>query len=272
MSSYKPKLYRSQEGCCICKAKSSSSRFTDSKKYEEDCTRCFKLDDARNGEICNACVLIVKRWKKLPANTTKDWAHVVDARTGPGIKNVFKHKKKEQIVTSSDKFKHKHVYRRKRKSKPKRSNVTLTDVSNTLQCPTYRDNVCMPDFIDTSYWRREVVCCGVIYVGQLGEVMFDNRFQKKCTATARSQIRQTSVPTSIETLVEAELISLQSEAADREHDLENEEFYANNNNSKHVQMISTKVNNNDGDADDGFYEKLENKLDSFTSVSLIASH
>ena len=57
-----------------------SSRFTDSGKYEDDCLGCFKLESARIGEICNACVLIVKRWKKLPANTSKDWAHVVDAR------------------------------------------------------------------------------------------------------------------------------------------------------------------------------------------------
>ena len=57
-----------------------SSRFTDSGKYEDDCLGCFKLGSARIGEICNACVLIVKRWKKLPANTSKDWAHVVDAR------------------------------------------------------------------------------------------------------------------------------------------------------------------------------------------------
>ena len=86
------------------------------------------MEDGRNGEICNACVLIVKRWKKLPANTTKDWAHVVDARTGPGIKNVFKQKKKEPVVSSSDTYKHKHVYRRK--NKPKRSDGSLSDVSN----------------------------------------------------------------------------------------------------------------------------------------------
>ena len=80
------------------------------------------------------------------------------------------------------------------------------------------------------------------------------------------------MPSSIETLVEAELISLQSEAAEKEHDndIENEEFYGNNN--KHVQVINTKVNNNDGDGDDPFYDKLENKMDNFTAVSLIASH
>ena len=126
----------------------SSSRFTDSKKYEGDCRGCFKLDRSRSGEICNACVLIVKRWKKLPAHTTKDWAHVVDARTGPGIKNVFKHKKKEVsgLDCSPDKYKHKHVYRRKRKNKPKKSEDT--EMLNSA------DTENIPDFIDPSYWQR----------------------------------------------------------------------------------------------------------------------
>ena len=124
-----------------------SSRFTDSKKYEEDCVGCFKLDDTRNGEICNACVLIVKRWKKLPANTTKDWHHVVDARTGPGIKNVFRNKKKEH-VTTPDKhvYKHKHVYRRKRKR--------LLPVKTDYRKLCIKAQSSLLDFIDTDYWKR----------------------------------------------------------------------------------------------------------------------
>lgn len=53
-----------------------SSRFTDSKKYEEDFLECFKLSTPRQGEICNACVLLVKRWKKLPAGSDRNWQHV----------------------------------------------------------------------------------------------------------------------------------------------------------------------------------------------------
>ena len=48
----------------------------------------FKTSDRRSGEICNACVLLVKRWKKLPPGTQRDWKHVVDARAGPGTKSV----------------------------------------------------------------------------------------------------------------------------------------------------------------------------------------
>lgn len=53
-----------------------SSRFTDSKKYEEDFLECFKLSTPRQGEICNACVLLVKRYKKLPADSDRNWQHV----------------------------------------------------------------------------------------------------------------------------------------------------------------------------------------------------
>lgn len=103
-SFHKPKIYRSMNGCCICRAKSSSSRFTDSKKYEPEFERCFKTSDRRSGEICNACVLLVKRWKKLPPGTQRDWKHVVDARAGPGTKSV-------KITSSSS--------RRKNISRPK---------------------------------------------------------------------------------------------------------------------------------------------------------
>lgn len=84
---HKPKIYRSNLGCCICRAKSSSSRFTDSKKYEPEFEKCFRTAEKRSGEICNACVLLVKRWKKLPTGTNRNWQHVVDARAGPGTKS-----------------------------------------------------------------------------------------------------------------------------------------------------------------------------------------
>ena len=73
---HKPKIYRSIHGCCICRAKSSSSRFTDSARYECDFEQCFVTSDNRQGEICNACVLLVKRWKKLPSGSRRNWHHV----------------------------------------------------------------------------------------------------------------------------------------------------------------------------------------------------
>ncbi|KAH8387572.1 hypothetical protein KR093_008002, partial [Drosophila rubida] len=92
---HKPRVYRSTDGCCICRAKSSSSRFTASRKYEKESMQCFNLHEPRNGEICNACVLLVKRYKRLPAGSKRHWGHVVDARAGPGTKSLAKHKKRD---------------------------------------------------------------------------------------------------------------------------------------------------------------------------------
>jgi Protein Family FAM60A len=75
---------------------SFSSRFTDSKKYETDFIQCFQLDTPRRGEICNACVLLVKRFKRLPPGSNRHWGHVVDARTGPGLKSMTKFKKRKE--------------------------------------------------------------------------------------------------------------------------------------------------------------------------------
>ncbi|XP_016982500.1 uncharacterized protein LOC108046994 [Drosophila rhopaloa] len=92
---HKPRVYRSADGCCICRAKSSSSRFTASRKYEKESMQCFNLHEPRNGEICNACVLLVKRYKRLPVGSKRHWGHVVDARAGPGTKSLAKQKKRD---------------------------------------------------------------------------------------------------------------------------------------------------------------------------------
>uniref|UniRef100_A0A8P0PAF6 SIN3-HDAC complex associated factor n=1 Tax=Canis lupus familiaris TaxID=9615 RepID=A0A8P0PAF6_CANLF len=93
---HKPKMYRSIEGCCICRAKSSSSRFTDSKCYEKDFQSCFGLHEIHSGDTCNAHVLLVKRWKKLEGKK-ENWNHVVEprgpARAGPSLKTTLKPKK-----------------------------------------------------------------------------------------------------------------------------------------------------------------------------------
>ncbi|KNC28796.1 hypothetical protein FF38_09952, partial [Lucilia cuprina] len=96
---HKPRTYRSTEGCCICKAKSSSSRFTDSRKYERDTMQCFDLKYPRQGEICNACVLLVKRFKRLPVGSKRNWSHIVDAKAGigPGYNKIQTKYKSERI-------------------------------------------------------------------------------------------------------------------------------------------------------------------------------
>jgi len=309
MSAYKPKIYRSQEGCCICKAKSSSSRFTDSGKYEDDCTDCFKLAENRRGEICNACVLIVKRWKKLPRNTGKNWAHVVDARTGPGTKNIFKQKKKESPVPFEKPYKYKHVYKRKplktKKREEEEEHQVLGHMSSTR--PAWGSTYCStPEFLDNSYWRRQTMCCGVVYLGRLGEAMLDQRLYQPCTKTGKHDLTlsptaplaplqpspssSTSVqpaspsssssafsssltPSSIESLVEAELQAFQSmETMEAEED---EEFYMDASKVIKKRELSelSSMQPDDGDGDEGFCDRLDQKSEQFrSSLSLIAIH
>jgi len=203
---HKPKIFRSAEGCCICKAKSSSSRFTDSGKYEDQFRSCFLLDEERDGDICNACVLLVKRYKKLPKDTKKNWAHTVDSRAGPGVKGSGKQKKKCEEIGHE-------IFKKIRKKKRKINKVR--NIDNNLErsrTESYKgqeqksrseDNI-VSHFFPEHYWQRKLTCCGVTYIGMLGEVMIDRRLFRPC---------QKSTPKSIfERLIEQELKSITSDS------------------------------------------------------------
>jgi len=144
MTSFKQKVFKSQEGCCICKAKSSSSRFTSSKKYEDDCLICFKLSgDRRTGQICNACVLIVKRWRKLQPEELRDWSYVVDARALPGVRTLKSRRKKHQ-EKNKDPLKYKHRYKKKK--------IQSSNMDPVIGEPKTEGD--FPTFLDESYWKR----------------------------------------------------------------------------------------------------------------------
>lgn len=224
-SFHKPKIYRSLKGCCICRAKSSSSRFTDSKRYENDFEKCFRIHELRAGEICNACVLLVKRWKKLPAGSNRNWQHVVDARAGPGTKSITKMKMKQKEEKKTKK-KHKH-HRAIHPSKPPQSPSGLSDdivmddeyysddhtsnldhgyLSNSdgsdddvtgqtirqmrkkQTKPVQRRRAASPisSFLDLTYWKKKTVCCGVIFTGINGEVLVDTSLLRPCGPCKRT--------------------------------------------------------------------------------------
>ena len=183
-SLHKRSVHRSSTGCCICKAKSSSSRFTGSSKYEEFFTRCFRLSESRGGDICNACVLLVKRFKKLPTGSPQHWGHVVDARqdigifrrsvrvnqlfllrAGPGVKNFVRERRRESCRVRSLAYKRKHLGNKE----------TVED----LEDHTNSDPK-VSDFIDLNFWKKKTVCCGTIFVNPFGEAILDPRFLKPC--------------------------------------------------------------------------------------------
>ena len=106
---------------------------------------------------------------------------------------------------------------------------------------------------------RKTVCCGVVYIGQLGEVMLDKRFTRRCSLS-----RDQDCPVQIS---ESEVSSSLDKDHDN-HDVENEEFYAEAN-KQNMSIIDDNVNNNDNETEETFF----NKLDNFTATaSLITSH
>ncbi|XP_048825359.1 SIN3-HDAC complex-associated factor-like isoform X1 [Brienomyrus brachyistius] len=203
---HKSKIYRSHEGCCICKTKSSSSRFTDSSRYEENFRLCFGLVEDRVGDICNACVLLVKRWKKLPLGSKKNWNHVVDARAGPGFKLTKPKKEKSREAKKKSKLKRLHKFKRQSelqfcKMKDSDAHSSTSSVSPP-QSPSYsnqsddgsdveskqrRASPSSFSFLDLSYWKRQKVCCGIVYKGRFGEVIIDPRFFKPCCSSKKQE-------------------------------------------------------------------------------------
>ncbi|XP_029902046.1 SIN3-HDAC complex-associated factor-like [Myripristis murdjan] len=197
---HKPKMYRSIEGCCICRAKSSSSRFTDSKRYERDFKSCFGLGEVRCGDICNACVLLVKRWKKLPAGSKKNWNHVVDAKGGASMKATLKTKKIKKKARPSQ------ISRVQSELKRNNSDAhSTTSSASPAQSPSYSnqsdegsDTELSPgtahspafSFLDLTYWKRQKVCCGIVYKGRYGEVIIDPHLYKPCCQRKQTQHQQ----------------------------------------------------------------------------------
>ncbi|XP_072769459.1 LOW QUALITY PROTEIN: SIN3-HDAC complex associated factor, like [Nerophis lumbriciformis] len=203
---HKSKIYRSNDGCCICKTKSSSSRFTDSSRYEETFRLCFGLSEDRVGDICNACVLLVKRWKKLPNGSKRNWNHVVDARAGPGFKVTKPKKIKNGDGKKKSKLKRLHKLKRQTDSD---AHSTTSSVS-PAQSPSYsnqsddgsdieskqrRSSPSIFSFLDRSYWKRQKVCCGIVYKGRFGEVIIDPRLFKPCCSSKKKKtLVSTQVP------------------------------------------------------------------------------
>jgi len=211
----RPKLFRSTEGCCICKAKSSSSRFTDSIKYEEDFSDCFKTREERVGEICNACVLVVKRWRKLPRQSSKDWSHIVDSKAGPGNKGSAK-KKTDKSCFSEEKL---HKISRKQLTKPRSSRkLKFAAINPSEEQLKNRRKSSLPkklspleshqysEVYDSTYWSRRSSCCGTVYLGRLGEMMVKKDDLTDCNRPTKKENISSFVEMELEKLNQKQIV------------------------------------------------------------------
>jgi len=292
MSSYhKPKTYRSLEGCCICKAKSSSSRFTDSDKYEDEFENCFLLEsEERTGDICNACVLIVKRWRQLPPGTSKNWAHVVDARAGPGhntkkmmVPVVLKPSVKKRPIEEVEEERSPKIL--KKMKKKKLLNKTEARVAKIERTKAQRKN---PDavrrrlvgeqrpvnnstsgFIDFGYWRRMESCCGLVYVGQLGEMMVDQSKFLPCAAhnpnlasLAETAAKAAPLKAPIAaSFVSSSAMDMDSEKSfiDEDEDTDSMSFYSDTDSSVSKTSKNDLAAHTDDEGFEGLYDKTFKK-------------
>lgn len=161
------------------------------------------MSETRSGDICNACVLLVKRWKKLPVGTKKNWNHVVDARGGPSLKITSRPKK---IKSISKKARPSQISRLQKELKRNNSDAhSTTSSASPAQSPSYSnlsddgsDTELSPgssrspvfSFLDLTYWKRQKVCCGIIYKGRFGEVLIDPHLFKPCCRNKQRQQQQ----------------------------------------------------------------------------------
>ena len=197
---HKPKVFRSTVGCCICQTKSSSSRFTDSARYEDQFQPCFKLSEARFGEICNACVLLVKRWSKLPKGSKRHWAHVVDARAGPGGRSSSRvsslRRKNEEEGGGLYKI------RRKRRKVVVAEVEAVEEVVSSKEAALRRlqEEPLSSSLTSSSYWTKVMTTCScLLHRGLEGE----------CVVDPVNICKRTPL-TTMESLIEAELAALAS--------------------------------------------------------------
>ena len=191
---HKPRVFRSPIGCCICRAKSSSSRFTDSSRYSGEFQRVFQLEEERVGEICNACVLLVKRWQKLPRGSSRHWGHVVDARAGPGGRGGAR-RRGEDTEPALHKIRRKPTKVTKARVEDKVEGVRDRAVRRLEEEP-------LSSFLSCQYWRKERSTCSCLTIrGRGGEVVV----REDCRTSTMS-----STLTTMESLIEAELAALNS--------------------------------------------------------------
>ena len=157
------------------------------------------------GEICNACVLLVKRWQKLPRGSKRDWAHVVDARAGPGgrstsrVSSLRRQKNEEELGGG--------LYKIRRKKNRKPQTVTTVEeeevvVSGKEAALRRLQQEPLSSFLTCSpYWTKvEASSCSCLLVKGL---------EGECVINPLNTCKAARAPLStMESLIEAELAAL----------------------------------------------------------------
>ncbi|OCT55893.1 hypothetical protein XELAEV_18001962mg [Xenopus laevis] len=69
------------------------------------------------------------------------------------------------------------------------SNHSDTDTDTELRSASSTDSGF--SFLDPTYWKRQKVCCGIVYEGRYGELLIDARQFKPCCTSKKPETPQT---------------------------------------------------------------------------------
>lgn len=147
----------------------------------------------------------------------KNWNHVVDARAGPSLKTTLKPKKVKTL--SGSRMKSNQISKLQKEFKRHNSDAhSTTSSASPAQSPCYSNQsddgsdtemasgssrTPVFSFLDLTYWKRQKICCGIIYKGRFGEVLIDTHLFKPCCNSKKPAAEPSPAPQGPEPLPRA---------------------------------------------------------------------
>ena len=125
---------------------------------------------------------------------------MVDPRAGPSLKTTLKPKTVKTL--SRNRIKSNQISKLQKEFKGHSSDAhSTTSSACPAQSPCYSnqsDDGSDPEmasgsnrtpvfsFLDLTYWKRQKICCGIIYKGRFGEVLINTHLVKPCCSNKKA--------------------------------------------------------------------------------------
>ena len=125
---------------------------------------------------------------------------MVDARAGPSLKTTLKPKTVKTL--SRNRIKSNQISKLSKEFKRHNSDAhSTTSSASPAQSPCYSNHsddgsdtemasgsnrTPVFSFLDLTYWKRQKICCGIIYKGRFGEVLINTHLVKPCCSNKKA--------------------------------------------------------------------------------------
>lgn len=129
---------------------------------------------------------------------------MVDVRAGPSLKTTLKPKKVKTL--SGNRIKSNQISKLQKEFKRHNSDAhSTTSSASPAQSPCYSNQsddgsdtemasgsnrTPVFSFLDLTYWKRQKICCGIIYKGRFGEVLIDRHLFKPCYSNKKAAAKK----------------------------------------------------------------------------------